>query len=104
MREDDAAIDATVPRPVRRTSRDERRLVVMLAVAGGVAWWIVPKGRPTDPSTGASSRGELSTRPTVAVMPFENLSGDPTQDYFSDGLTEDIINALGRYQIGRAHV
>ena len=35
-------------------------------------------------------------RPAVAVLPFDNLSGDPTQDYFSDGLTEDIITDLAR--------
>lgn len=35
--------------------------------------------------------------PTIAVLPFANLSGDSQRDYFSDGLTEDIINALGRY-------
>ena len=31
----------------------------------------------------------------LAVLPFENLSGDPSQDYFSDGLTEEIITQLG---------
>ena len=36
------------------------------------------------------------TRPAVAVLPFDNLSGDPAQDYFSDGLTEDIITDLAR--------
>jgi adenylate cyclase len=35
-------------------------------------------------------------RPAVAVLPFDNLSGDPAQDYFSDGLTEDIITDLAR--------
>jgi adenylate cyclase len=35
-------------------------------------------------------------RPAVAVLPFDNLSGDPEQDYFSDGLTEDIITDLAR--------
>jgi adenylate cyclase len=33
-------------------------------------------------------------RPAVAVLPFENMSGDPEQEYFADGLTEDIITAL----------
>ena len=37
-------------------------------------------------------------RPSVAVLPFNNLSGDPEQDYFSDGITEDIINALSKYR------
>jgi adenylate cyclase len=36
------------------------------------------------------------SRPVVAVLPFDNLSGDTGQDYFADGLTEDIINGLAR--------
>ena len=34
----------------------------------------------------------------IAVMPFANLSGDPTQDYFTDGITEDIITELSRFR------
>jgi TolB-like protein/DNA-binding winged helix-turn-helix (wHTH) protein len=37
-------------------------------------------------------------RPSVAVLPFNNLSGDPEQEYFSDGTTEDIITALSKYR------
>lgn len=39
---------------------------------------------------------EPANRPAVAVLPFDNLSGDPAQDYFTDGLTEDIITELAR--------
>jgi TolB-like protein len=37
-------------------------------------------------------------RPSIAVLPFENMSGDPDQEYFADGLSEDIISALSRWR------
>jgi adenylate cyclase len=49
-------------------------------------------GRPEQPD--ASRKGAISERPAVAVLPFENMSEDPEQTYFSDGLAEDIITAL----------
>lgn len=39
----------------------------------------------------------LPDKPSIAVLPFDNLSGDATQDYFSDGITEDIITELSRF-------
>jgi TolB-like protein len=38
----------------------------------------------------------VSDKPSIAVLPFDNLSGDPGQDYFSDGIVEDITTALSR--------
>src|SRR6266700_4953828 len=49
---------------------------------------------PTTPGTVLNWGG----RPSVAVLPFKNLSGDPEQEYFSDGITEDIITALSKYR------
>jgi TolB-like protein len=40
----------------------------------------------------------LPDRPSIAVLPFINLSGDPEQDYFADGIVEDIITALSRFR------
>ena len=39
---------------------------------------------------------ELPDKPSIAVLPFENMSGDPEQEYFSDGIAEDIITGLSR--------
>ena len=40
----------------------------------------------------------LPDKPSIAVLPFENMSGDPEQAYFSDGITEDIITELSRFR------
>ncbi len=39
----------------------------------------------------------LSDKPSIAVLPFENMSGDPEQDYFADGIAEDIITGLSKF-------
>ena len=47
--------------------------------------------------TGARPAGmPLPDRPAIAVLPFTNMSGDPEQEYFSDGISEDIITALSK--------
>jgi TolB-like protein len=40
----------------------------------------------------------LPNRPSIAVLPFQNMSGDPEQEYFADGVVEEIITALSRFQ------
>ena len=45
-----------------------------------------------------ASSVKIDDRPAVAVLPFTNMSGDPEQEYFSDGLTEDIITALAHWR------
>ena len=51
---------------------------------------------PDQKRTAASDA--LFRRPAVAVLPFENMSGDPDQDFFADGLTEDLITALSQWR------
>ena len=40
----------------------------------------------------------LPDKPSIAVLPFQNMSGDPEQEYFVDGMVEDIITALSRFK------
>jgi TolB-like protein len=40
----------------------------------------------------------LPNKPSIAVLPFQNMSGDPQQEYFADGMVEDIITALSRFK------
>jgi TolB-like protein len=46
----------------------------------------------------AKSLPPLPDKPSIAVLPFENLSGDPEQEYFADGMVEEIITALSRFR------
>jgi len=60
-------------------------VLAIAALAGG--WWAAQWARAPVEAAAA----------TIAVLPFANQSGDPKREYFSDGVTEDIINALGRF-------
>ena len=50
----------------------------------------------TDGSAPARPAPSLPDKPSIAVLPFQNMSGDPEQEYFADGMVEDIITALSR--------
>ncbi len=45
-----------------------------------------------------SAAPSLPDKPSIAVLPFENMSGDPEQEYFADGMVEEIITALSRFK------
>ncbi|HOP17326.1 MAG: winged helix-turn-helix domain-containing protein [Gammaproteobacteria bacterium] len=80
----------TVAPPQRPRIRRGRLLPVLmlvsLAVAGGLALYL---SVITPPPTAAAGT-------VVAVLPFDNLSGDPEQDYFADGITQDLITDLSK--------
>jgi adenylate cyclase len=103
-------LPAAVPRP--RPKRGWRPVAaatssVALAAAGLVAWALytgagrgllghIAAPKPVEVA-GLAAPVRLAGRPSIAVLPFKNLSGDTSQDFFSDGITEDVITALGRF-------
>jgi adenylate cyclase len=85
----------TVPRRGYRFAAAVSRIVTSAATAPqpGPAAASPPAGSDSGPQ----SLSPPLDRPSVAVLPFANLSGDAQQDYFSDGITEDIIIELSRF-------
>ena len=90
-----AAAAANLPRRRAWLQAAVAALLVALAAAAyyGLSWTPPITAEPPQ----APQPADISGPPIIAVLPFANLSGDQGQDYFSDGLTEDIISALGRF-------
>ena len=69
--------------------------VIVLALAAGGAWYFLQKDRGH--TTGEMMQMPMSAaRLSVVVLPFTNLSGDPAQEYFAEGVTENLTTALSR--------
>jgi TolB-like protein/class 3 adenylate cyclase/lipopolysaccharide biosynthesis regulator YciM len=80
--------------PGRVRARRVLAVAFAAALAVAAAWFVVGPGRL---ERGAGPAPALRDRTYVAVLPFANLSADPAQEYFSDGITEDVIGWLGRF-------
>ncbi len=70
--------------------------IVAVLVVAGLAWKLLVQ--PTSQRSPVDSRATaLPTGPAIAVLPFTNMGGDPTQEFFADGLAEDILTRLSRF-------
>jgi adenylate cyclase len=95
-------------RALRRVSIPELILIVLLLAIGGTLLWRLPHAATestraeadsptTVPRVTPSVAAVFAPPPhSVAVLPFVNMSGDPKQEYFSDGISEELLNSLSR--------
>jgi TolB-like protein/predicted Zn-dependent protease len=70
-------------------------IVALIAIAGG-AWYFLGANRTSTVTSNAPAAQAEAAHLSIVVLPFTNLSGDPNQDYFADGITENLTTDLSR--------
>jgi len=82
---------------VRRRALAASIAALVLLAIGAAASWRLYRPHPAPTAAGApAAPPTLPDKPSIAVLPFANLSGDPAQDYLADGLTDNLVDALAQ--------
>src|SRR4030095_12799394 len=72
-------------------------VALLLLLGGGIVWYYQHAMEASTVATpGAPSAPAIPTGASIAVLPFANMSGNPADEYFSDGLAEELLNSLTR--------
>jgi adenylate cyclase len=82
-------------RQLKNIERPVRVYVVRAAEDDAAA---MPSAEPVKLALGTATPQALPDKPSIAVLPFQNMSGDPEQEYFADGVVEEIITSLSRFK------
>ena len=100
--------ESVVPFPQRLRRRFElpsvrsipRSMALLIIAVGAIGTWQVTEhsGKPAGRPSAVDIAEPLTPTPTVAVLSLDNLTGDPAQQYFSDGLGEELTTALSQYE------
>ena len=95
----------SIPSPAKETnpetSKSPERLkfaiaVFLVVVVAGIAYWLLPSEAMKEPASIERMAFPLPDKPSIAVLPFNNMSDDTQQEYFVDGMTEDLITDLSK--------
>jgi adenylate cyclase len=96
LRSDRATLRRAIPRRWRIWSAIAAGIVVLVVVTAGTAWYFYSWRASGPTEEEQTSELPLPDRPSVAVLPFDNLSDNPEEEYFADGLTDDLITDLSK--------
>jgi TolB-like protein/class 3 adenylate cyclase len=87
---------STARRPSKRRQMAIVLVASLLVVAVGTTLWLKPWAPREEPASVEAMAFPLPDKPSIAVLPFTNMSGDSNQEYFADGMTEDLITDLSK--------